>query len=192
MFGKPGQSFRGHSLSHDLGHDFFKLTFECTNPTVGQHDVRVQDFTGQRIYSAGADRGADIVVQPTNKIVLNVFRIEVHILIGLFILLSNNDRFVDSDLLERFVPVQHTIAYPSPVTNGSRVFEVEHDLFFGWAKTQFGIAFFDVPPVDVANGCPVAIVFSIVIVIGGEIPDSLVCHSRLVALGAFAFADRVM
>ena len=122
MLGKPSQRFRSHALCHDLRHDTFKLTFESTDPTVGKNDVGVKDFACQRVYSARSDRSTDVVVQPTDKVVLHIFRIEIHVLIGFLVLLSDNDRFIDSDLLERFVPVQNAISYPASVPDRSGVF----------------------------------------------------------------------
>ena len=122
MLGKPSQRFRGHSLCHDFRHDIFKLTFESTDPTVSKNDVRVEDFTGQRVYSARSDRSTDVVVQPADKVVLHILWIEVHVLISFLVLLSDNDRFIDTDLLERFVPVQNAISYPTSIPNRGGVF----------------------------------------------------------------------
>ena len=51
MLAEPGQRLRTKAFHCQLGHDFVVLSFEVANPAVGQHDIRVQNLTGERIYA---------------------------------------------------------------------------------------------------------------------------------------------
>ena len=65
-------------------------------------------------------------------------------------------------------------------------------MLFGRAQPQSGVAFLDVPAVDVANRSPIAIVFSKIVVVSGKVPDSLISDTRLVTRCAFVLADGIV
>ncbi len=52
-----------------------ELKIEVSNPNVGENDVRIEDFAGQRMHATWANGGPNVVVQPTDEVVLDVFGI---------------------------------------------------------------------------------------------------------------------
>ncbi len=78
MLGQPRKRFVAHSLSRQFRHHVVELEVEMSNPAVGQDDIGVEYLTGKRMNAAWPDGRADVVVEPTNKVVLHVFGIKVH------------------------------------------------------------------------------------------------------------------
>ena len=130
MLSKPGQGFGRYFLHRDLGHDLVKLIFKHANPTIGQDNISVEDLARLRIDSTWTDRRADVVVQPADKVVLHVFRIFVHVSVGLFVLHADFDRVNNPNLFKSLVPIQDALPHPASISHGRRVFDVEDDGFF--------------------------------------------------------------
>src|SRR5207247_7178311 len=61
---QPGERIRSKTLHRQPRQQFAELPLEVANPTVGENDVGVEDLAGERMDAAGADRRADIVVEP--------------------------------------------------------------------------------------------------------------------------------
>ena len=136
MLSKPSQGFRSHPVHRDIWEHLRKLTFKSTNPTVGQHDISVQDLSRQRVDSTWPNRSTNIVVQPANEVVTNVFRIFVHVAVfGFAVLLHNLDCIFNSDIFERFVPRQNPFANPAAIANWSCVFDIKANLLLRRAQT---------------------------------------------------------
>ncbi len=110
------------------------VEIEVTNPAVGQNDVGIKDFAGLGVNTTGSDRGTNVIVQPADKVVPNIFGIFFHVLFRRSVLVFDNNRINDSDFLERFVPVTHTGLDPATVSNWGSVFNVETDRSLGWAE----------------------------------------------------------
>ena len=189
MLHVPGKFFRRSTFHDQLGHDVAELVFESTNPTVGQNDIRVQDFTGLWIDAAWSDRGANVVVQPTNEVVANIFGIFFHVLAGLTILLADFDRIGDADFSERFIPVQDAFANETAIANWSRVLDVENDWLFRRAQAKLWIALLEVPAIDITNVRLVIFVLTVVTELGHEVTDTLIRFTWLVVFGPTNFAD---
>ena len=122
---EPGNRLRSHPLHSDLGHHVMVLEVKVSNPTIGQHDIRVEDFPSHRMHPTWPDRGSDVVVEPTNEVVLDVFWIQIHGRRRAWILVENFDRIGVSDLLESLVPVLDALLDPSAITYRSGVLDVE-------------------------------------------------------------------
>ena len=50
-----------------------------TDPTVGEDDIGIEDLTRQRVDTAGANGRSDIVVEPSDEIPTNIFRVLLHV-----------------------------------------------------------------------------------------------------------------
>ena len=126
----PRKFFCRSTFHNQFRHDVGELILKSTNPTIGQNDIRIKDLTRFRIHAAWSDRSADVVVQPANEVIANVFRILFHVLTGFTVLLTNFDRVDDSNFSKRFVPVQDAFANKTTIANRSRVLDVENDRLF--------------------------------------------------------------
>ncbi len=186
----PSQRFRRSAFHHQLWHDVAELVLKSSNPTVGQNDVRVKDFTCLWINTARSDRGTDVIVQPANEVVSNVFWIFIHVSTRLAVLLADLDRIGDTNVFERFVPVQNAFANKAAIANWRRVFDVENDRLLGRAQSKIRIPFFQMPAVDVTNFRFIFLVLSVVAVLSLKVSNSLVGFTWLEAVRAFDFADR--
>ena len=182
MFHIPGKFFRRSAFHDQLWHNVAELVFESTNPTVSQNDISIEDLTCLWIDAAWSDGGADIIVQPTNKVVADIFRIFLHVLAGLTILLTNFDRIDNADFSEGFIPVKDSFANETTIANGSRVLDVENDWLLWRAQTQFWIALLQVPAIDITNIGLVIFILAVVTELGHEVTDALIGLTWLVVL----------
>ncbi|HAY81746.1 MAG TPA: hypothetical protein DCY79_18230, partial [Planctomycetaceae bacterium] len=97
------------------------------NPTVRQNNVRVQDLSGQRVHTARADGGTNVVIQPPYKVVVDIFRILVHVghRCRIRVLVMHFDGVRDANVFERFIPRQDSFTDPPAITDRSGVLDVE-------------------------------------------------------------------
>ena len=162
------------------------------DPTIGQDDVSIQDFSSHGIGSAGADGRTHIVVEPTNEIVTDVFRVFLHVCVGRLILIANLKGVEQAYFLKGLVPHHDPLPHPSSVANGRGVFDVENDGVFHWTHFERWVRFLHVPAIDVSSPNIIHFVFPQVVVTRGEIPDTLVSLARFVGGVGFDFTDREM
>ena len=118
MLSEPGKRFRTHSFHGNFGHDFVELLLKRANPTVGQHDVRVKNLTRFRVNATRTNRRADIVVQPANEVVLDVFRVLGNMLLRLRVLLPDFDGIDNSDFFK--TPCSNTRPLREPIGDSGR------------------------------------------------------------------------
>ena len=109
------------------------LEIEVPYPAIGQNNICVKDFASERVHTARSDRRADIVIEPTHKVVLHVLGIEVHVVAGLCVLVEDFDRIRESNLFECFIPILYPLLDPTSVAHRSCVLDVESNGFNGWA-----------------------------------------------------------
>ena len=136
MFGQPGQRFGAHPLHRRLGQQFVELHPVVADPTVGEDDIGVEDFSGERIDPAGSDRGADVVVEPADEVPPHGLGVLLHVPPGAGVLKLDPDRVGDADIFEGPVPVQHSLFHPASVSDRSGMFDVERDRVFRRADLQ--------------------------------------------------------
>jgi len=72
VFFQPEEGFGTHAGDADFGHVFVVPTPVGTNPAVGEDDIGVEKFAGVGVGAAGADGGADVIVQPTDEVVADI------------------------------------------------------------------------------------------------------------------------
>ena len=136
MFGQPGQRFGTHSLHRGLWQQFVELHPVVTDPAVGENDVGVEDFAGQRIDPAGPNRGADVVVEPADEVPPHILGVLLDVAAGACVLEFDLDRIGDPDVLESFVPVEHALFHPAAITHRRGVLDVERDRVLRRADLQ--------------------------------------------------------
>ena len=136
VLGQPGQRFGTHSLHRGLWQQFVVLHPVVTDPAVGEDDVGVEDFTGQWIHPAGANRGADVVVEPADEVPPHILGVLLDVSAGAGVLEFDLDRVGDPDVLERLVPVEHTLFHPAAITHRRGVLDVERDRVLWWTDLQ--------------------------------------------------------
>ncbi len=124
---QPRECFSTEALHRDGRKNLVELVEEVTNPAVRQDDVGIENLAGHRVNSAGADGRADVVVQPANEVVPDVFRIKLHVPTGLSVLVINFDRVQETDLFVSLVPVLDALRHPAAVTHRHGVLEDERD-----------------------------------------------------------------
>ena len=181
MICQPCQGLWPKTFHRDLRKQFAELILIVSDPAVSQNDVGIKNLTCERIDAAWSDGGTNIVVQPANKVVVYIFRILIHVGTGRSVLVINFDRVRDSDFLEGLVPCKDSIFHPAAISNRSGVFDVEDNWLSRRADGDFWVSFFEVPAIDVANGCVAIVVLREVRVAGGKEANSLISHARLVA-----------
>ena len=162
------------------------------NPTIGQDDVSIQDFSGHGIGSAGADGRTHIIVEPTNEIVTDVFRVFLHVSSGRLILIANLKGIEQAYFLKGFVPHHDPLPHPSSVSNGRGVFDVKNDGVFHWADFERWVRLLHVPAIDIASAHIAVLIFTKIAVTRGEISDTLVSLARFVGGVGFDFTDGKM
>ncbi len=192
MLLQPGKCFRGISFHGQLWKFFVELAPEMPNPSIGQNDVCIQNLTRDWVGSAGADGGADVVVQPANEIVSHVFRIIFHVCVGALILVTNLNGIQQSDFLKGLVPHHHALTHPAAVTNRGGMLDVEDDRIFNRTGFQLRSSFFQMPAVDESSPNIVLLEFPQIIIAGCEITNALVSLAGPVGWVGFDLADRVM
>ena len=143
MIGEPRQCFRSEAFHCYLWQQFTELLAVVANPTVCQDDVGIQNLPGHRIYSTRPNRCANVIVQPTDEVVVHIFRVFVHVSTGRGVLVVHFDRFGDPDVFECLIPRQDTFPHPAAVTNRCGVFDVEHNRGLRWTQLQFCIRLFE-------------------------------------------------
>ena len=142
--------------------------------------------------TARSDRSADIVVQPSNEVVLDIFWIQVHKIAGLGVLVIDLNSIRETDRFEGFVPVFDTLLHEATVTNRSSVFDVESDRRYRRANLQAWVSLFKSPSSHVANQFLVVQVTTQVGVVRDEVTNALICFTRPIA-GVFRhFAERIV
>ena len=143
--------------------------------------------------SARADGGADVVAQPADEVVADVFGVLVHVRAGGGVLLADLDGVEDAALLgERAVPVLDALADKAAVAHGHGVLDVEDDGLLGRAERERGVALLDVPAVGVADDGLVVGELAEVAVCRCEVADALVGLAGLEVLAALDAADGVV
>ena len=162
------------------------------DPAIRQNDVRVQDLARERINPAGPDGGADVVVEPADKIIPDILRVLLHVSSGRRVLVIDFDRVRDADLLEGLVPHQHTLAHPAAVTDRRRGLDVEHDRVLRWADLDRRIRLLQVPSVDVADPVLLRLILAKIRESGREVADALVGQTRVVGRVGSDFADGIV
>ena len=135
MPGKPSKRLGAGALHRNLGHQVFEVKIEVTNPAVGQNNVCIQNFAGRWMHAAWANRGSNIIVQPTNEVVANVLGVFLHVSLDARrrILVFDNDRIDQTNFLERFVPIVNAGFDPTSITHWCGVFDKKPNGFFRWA-----------------------------------------------------------
>ena len=75
--------------------------------------------------AAWPDGCPNIVVEPADEVVLNIFWIEIHKIAGLGVLVINLNRVRKTNALEGLVPILKPLLYKAAIANGSGMFDVE-------------------------------------------------------------------
>ena len=159
------------------------------DPAISQDDVGIQNLSCKRIDAARSNCRSDIVIQPSNEVIIYVFRILVHVCTGSSVLVVHFDCVRDSNFLEGLVPCKDSVFHPAAISNWRGVLDVEHDGFLRRTDCDFWIGLFKVPAVDEPHAGLSIAIFREVCVACRKEPDSLIRHSWLVAAGGSEFAD---
>ena len=101
--------------------------------------------------AARSDRGPNIVVKPSHKVVLHVLWIEVHVVPRLGVLVVDFDRVGEPNLFECLVPVFNPLLDPSSIADWCRVLDIETYWLYWWAYLETWISLFHSPTRDVSN-----------------------------------------
>ena len=109
------------------------LEIKVPYPAIGQNDICVKDFAGERVHTARSDCRTDIVVEPSHKVILHVLGIEVHVVTCLCVLIEDFYRIRESNLFECFVPILDPLLDPTSVPHRCCMLDVESNGFNGWA-----------------------------------------------------------
>ena len=162
------------------------------NPAVGQNNVGVENLAGQRVDPARADGGADIVVEPADKVVPGILWILLHVRAGGGVLVVNLNGIGQADFIVGLVPHQDALANPAAVAHRRGVLDVENDRVLHRADLELGVGLLEVPAVDVAGLLLLVGVLAEVGIAGGEVAHPLVGQARLVGLVRDDRTDRVV
>ena len=79
MFREPGQCFGAHALHGRLRQQLVELHPVVTDPAIGEDDIGIKNLSGQRIDPAGADRSANVIVEPPDEIPPHILGILLHV-----------------------------------------------------------------------------------------------------------------
>src|SRR5690606_25082972 len=167
------------ALERDLGREVMELIPERADPTVREDDIRVDDLAGLRVGMARSDRGPLVIVEPADEVVLHVLRVLLHVGPGGFVLVVDDDRVGDADLLEGLVPVEDAFLHPAAIADGNGVLDVELDRFRRRAHLEVGIALGERATRDVLNGNVLRAVLAEIAVLDREIADASIGLARL-------------
>ena len=189
---QPGQGLGVKPIHRDLGQELLELKPKVTNPSIRQNDIRIEDLAGHGIHATGPNSRANIIIQPTHKVVTNIFRVLVHVSTGLLVLVVNFDRTGNTNFFKSSIPAKDSFSHPTTVTHGRRVLNVKHDRVFRRTHLERRISLFQVPSVDVPHAGFIVRVLTVITVRGREITDPLICFSRLVRGLGRNFTDRIM
>ena len=192
MLLEPGECFRRETLHCDAREDFVELLPVMANPAVGQNNVGVENLAGQRVDPARADGGADIVVEPADKVVPGILWILLHVRAGGGVLVVNLNGIGQADFIVGLVPHQDALANPAAVAHRRGVLDVENDRVLHRADLELGVGLLEVPAVDVAGLLLLVGVLAEVGVAGGEVAHPLIGQARLVGLVRDDRTDRVV
>ena len=192
MLLEPGECFRCETLHCDPREDFVELHPVMTNPAVGQNNIGVENLAGQRVDTARADGGADIVVEPADKVVPGILWILLHVRAGGGVLVVNLNGIGQADFIVGLVPHQDALANPAAVAHRRGVLDVENDRVLHRADLELGIGLLEVPSVDVADFLLLVRVLAEVGVTCRKVAHALVGDSRLVGFARDDQADRVV
>ena len=192
MISQPGQRVRSVTFHCDFRQSFSKLLLIVSNPAVSQNDVGIQNLTSQGMNAAWANCGPDVVIQPANKIVLNVFRILVHVGVRCGVLIVDFDRIGDANLFKRCIPGHDPVAHPTAITHRSCVFDVEYNRILGRAQLQLWIGLLQMPAIHIANMRFAVIVFRQINIRRGEESYAAVGDSRLITGVVRNITDRIV
>ena len=168
------------------------LEVEVADPTVGQNDVGIEDFARHGVNSTRADGRTNIVVEPADEVVLDVFWVQIHRRRGAWVLVKNLDRIGVTDLLEGLVPVLDTLLDPTAVSHGRGVFDVESDRGHRRANLQTRIPLLQSPTGHVSDPFLVVVVAAQVGEVGHKVSDALIGFARTVPGVFWNFAKRVV
>ena len=133
---EPGQCFGAHALHGRLRQQLVELHPVVADPAIGENDIGIENFTGQRVDPAGPDRGANVIVEPADEVPSHILGILLHVSSGPRVLEFDADRVGDSHVLERLVPIQHSAFHPATVSHRGGVLDVERDRVLGRADFQ--------------------------------------------------------
>src|SRR6056297_1976609 len=143
--------------------------------------------------AAGADGRSDVIVQPTNEVVVDIFGVLFHVNATRGVLIFDDDGVDQTHFFERLIPVLDAFLYPASITNRRGVFNEEPNRFLGRAQLELGVAFLKPPAVDVTNTRFLVVILAEVGEGGGEVPDALIGDTRRKsAAGSGDFADRIV
>ena len=182
MFLQPREGFRRKTLHRYPRENLVVLHLEVTNPPIIQDNIRIENFTRQRVDAARSNRTPNIIVQPADKVVTGVLRILLHMCPRGGILIIDLNRVGQAHFIEGLVPHQNPLAHPAAIAHRCRVLDVENDRVFHWADFQLGIRLFQMPAVDVAHFCFIVRVLAKIGVPRGKISHSVIRQPRLVGL----------
>ena len=76
---EPGQGLGAESFHREVRQHVVVIALEGADPSIGQNHVGVEDLPGKRMHSARPDRQPNVVRQPTNEVVANVFGVLFHV-----------------------------------------------------------------------------------------------------------------
>ncbi len=189
---EPREGLRRESFHRHFRQHLGVLLPIVADPAVGEDDVRVENFPGQRVHAAGPDGGADVVVEPADEVIAHILGVFVHVLARVGVLVVHLDGVGEADFFIGLVPHEQAFAHPAAVTDGSGVFNVENDRFLDRADLEAGIGFFQMPAVDVAHGGFIARVLAEIGKAGGEVANAGVGFARFEAGVGVDPADGVM
>ncbi len=174
-----------------VGEFLRRIQVELASPAAeesdGKNDVGVEDLPGRRIDAARADGEPGLRNAPTDRVVINVFRIPIVVVF----LLTHFDGVVETGLLERAVPLQDAVAQNFAILVRSRFIEPENDRLFRQRLFRVGFQFFEVPTVDVTLEIAVRRQVANVANRRIKIPDALVGVTRFVP-DVLQTADRIV
>ena len=136
VFGQPGQRFGAHPLHRRLRQQFVELHPVVPDPAICEDDICIENLAGQRVDTAGSDRGSDVVIEPSDEVPPHVLGVLFHVPSGPSVLEFDSNRVGNAHVLEGLVPVHHSLFDPAAVADRRGVFDVECDWVFRRADLQ--------------------------------------------------------
>ena len=189
---EPSECLRRKSFHGNVRHNFVELLPVMANPAVGQNNVGVENLAGQWVDTARPDGGADVVVEPADKVVPGILGILLHVRSSGGVLVVDLDGVGQADLLVGLVPHQDALANPAAVAHRRGVLDVENDRVLDRADLELGVGLLEMPAVDVADLLLLVDVLAEVGVACSEVAHPLVGQAWLIGLVRDYRTDRVV
>ena len=148
------------------------------NDAFAESDVGIVNLAGEGIRPRRADGERRVHTgEPANRIVTRVGRVPV----GVVRHLSDDEGVLEADFFEGLIPEQRAFLDPVAVFERDRVFEPEHDGFFGRRQFRGRVRLFQLPTMNVAHIGRTGMVRSEILLHVEEIAHAVVRAARFVS-----------